>query len=233
MKYNLDSSFHLSRASSEQARHRCLPNRQVPPNPSNSLLIILKLLEGFLDHLLSTIHQEDPLTQIPKAKCWRLEDNDHGLIDLKSWKPRQAGQAVYRVVAIPDPEGPKTLNPIYPHWEAVGGGLCTPHIKSIQLPSQELFDIQHCSHILVVLHTRTRVKISNKKHRIDESTNTILVPADLKVVDLAKALKGSRYISGMYEMSNFLATPLERGACTQTAAELGWKHGTEFTLEFL
>ena len=202
-----------------------------PPSLTSSILIRLKLLEGFLNQLLLTIHQKDPLAEVPKARCWRLEDNDHGLIDLNSWNPRQADQEVYRVIALPVTEDSTMLNPIHPNWAVLGGGMRIPHIKSIQLPSQELFDIQGYSHILVVIHFRLRVKIAKKRHEIEESTNTILIPAELRAIDLVKALKGSRQTTEFSDISDPSNIRMLNSTKVQTAADLGWKHGTELRLE--
>ena len=106
-----------------------------------------------------------------------------------------------------------------------------PHIKSIQLPSQELFDIQGYSHILVVIHFRLRVKIAKKRHEIEESTNTILIPAELRAIDLVKALKGSRQTTEFSDISDPSNIRMLNSTKVQTAADLGWKHGTELRLE--
>jgi hypothetical protein len=231
MKYKLDSSFHLSRASSEQAQHRSSQNRQVPPNLASSILTRLKLLEGFVNHLLSTIRQKDPLTEVPKAKCWRLEDNDHGMINLNSWNPRQANQEVYRVVALLVTENPKILNPIHPEWAVLGEELWTSQIKSVQLPSKEMIDIQDFSHILLVVNCEVKIRTSKKKHRFKESRNTVLVPADFKVRDLVNAFKGSRQMTELGDISDPFNITVLNPTKSQTVADFGWKHGTELRLE--
>lgn len=84
--------------------------------------------------------------------------------------------------------------------------------------------------MLVVVHFRVRVRVSNRKTRINESRKSILIPADLKVVDLVKAFKINGNVSGLFEMSD-LSSSIQTD--TRTAMELGWRHGTELRLEML
>jgi hypothetical protein len=187
-----------------------------------------KLLKAFINHLLFTIYHED-LAEIPKADYWGLEGNEGGFIDLDGWDPRQTRQDVYKVIALPVSSDPRTLNPISTEWAVLGGGSWPPSVKSIQLPSRELFEIRG-PHLLLVIHWRVRVRISNKRTKIEETRNTILIPADLKVIDLIKAFKVGSNVSGFFKISDFNNI---QTTDTRTAAELGWKHGTELRLEML
>jgi hypothetical protein len=60
------------------------------------------------------IHDENSSTEIPIADCWGLEGSEDSFIDLDSWDPRQKGQDVYKVIALPVIGDPGTLSPIYP-----------------------------------------------------------------------------------------------------------------------
>ena len=161
---------------------------------------------------------------------WALEGNGDGFIDLDSWDPRQIRQDVYKVVALPASSDPGTLNPISTQWALPGGGLWPPRVKSIQLPSREIFEVRG-SHLLLVIHWRVKVRVSNRRRKIEESRNTILIPADLKVTDLIKAFNVGGNISGFFEI---LDSPRNiRTTDTRTATDLGWKHGTELRLEIL
>ena len=72
-------------------------------------------------------------------------------------------------------------------------------VKSIQLLSREVFEIRG-SYLLLVIYYRVRVRVSEKKIKIKETRNSILILADLKVVDLMKAFKDIGNISGVFEI---------------------------------
>jgi hypothetical protein len=103
-------------------------------------------------------------------------------------------------------------------------------VKSIQLPSREVFEIRG-SHLLLVIHYRVRVRVSKKKTKIEETRNSVLIPADLKVVDLVKAFKDMGNVSGVFEIPD--SSSNIRTTDARTATELGWRHGTELRLEML
>jgi hypothetical protein len=170
------------------------------------------------------------LTEIPNTDSWGLEDHEHGFVDLDSWDPRQISQDVYKVVALPVGDDSGTLTPIGPQRAVLGEALWPLGVKSIQLPSRKVFEIRE-SHLLLVIHYRVRVKVSKKKRRIDELRNTILIPADLKVVDLVKELKVIGNISGIFEIPD--SSSILQTTDTRTATDLGWRHGTELRLEML
>ena len=179
--------------------------------------------------MLLTLHHDSLSTEIPTTDCWGLEGNEDGFMDLDSWDPRQTNQDAYKVIALPIMSDPATLTPIYPQWAILGGSLLrASRVKFIQLPSQEVFEIRG-SHLLVVVHCQTKVRVSNRRTRIEETRHTILIPANLKVVDLVKKFKVIGNVNGIFEIpdlsSNIQTTD------TRTAMELGWKHGTELRLQ--
>jgi len=206
----------------------------VPPLPSIFLatatqVLTKDLLIAFINRLLSTLHHNSLPTEIPEPGCWGLEDNEKGSMNLDNWDPRKTNLNIYKVVALPSPSDPTTLTPIYPQWAVLGGGsLQTSDVKSIQLPSQEVFEVRG-SHLLIVVYYQLRVRISNRRSRIEEKEHRLLIPADLKVMDLVKAFRAIFYTSRLYEVlnpsSNLQATD------TRTVKELGWRHGTELKLE--
>jgi hypothetical protein len=179
---------------------------------------------------LSTIHHDNSSTEIPNTDYWGLEGNEDGFINLDSWDPRQTSQDVYKVIALPVTSGPGILTPIRPQWAILGGGLWPLRVKSIQLPSREVFEIRG-SHLLLVIHYRVRVRVSKKKTKIEETRNSVFIPADLKVVDLVKAFKDMGNVSGVFEIPD--SSSNIRTTDARTATELGWRHGTELRLEML
>jgi hypothetical protein len=185
-------------------------------------------LKAFINYLLSTIHH-DNLTEIPITDRWGLKGNEDGFIDLDKWDPRQASQDVYKVIALPVTSGPGILTPIHPQWANLGG-LWLSRVKSIQLPSQEVFEIRE-SHLLLVIHYQVRVKVSKKRTKIVETRNSVLIPADLKVVDLVKTFRVMGNVSGVFEIPD--SSSNIRTTDTRTATDLGWRHGTELRLEML
>ena len=179
--------------------------------------------------MLLTLHHDSLLTEIPTTDCWGLEGNEDGFMDLDSWDPRQTNQNVYKVIALPTMSDPTTLTPIYPQWAILGGSLLrTSRVKFIQLPSQEVFEIRG-SHLLIVVHCQTKVRVSNRRTRIEETRHTILIPVDLKVVDLVKKFTVIGNVSGIFQIPDLSSNI--RTTDTRTAMELGWKHGTELRLE--
>jgi ssDNA-binding replication factor A large subunit len=69
-----------------------------------------------------------------------------------------------------------------------------------------------------------RVRVSKKKTKIEETQNSLLIPADLKVVDLVKAFKVTGNVSGLFEIPE--SSRNIQTTDTRTATELGWRHGT-------
>ena len=49
-----------------------------------------------------------------------------------------------------------------------------------------------------------KVKVSNKRSKIMEIRNSILIPADLKVVDLVKAFESNGNVSGVFKIPDSL-----------------------------
>lgn len=153
-------------------------------------------------------------------------------MNLDSWDPRQANVNVYKVIALPVMSDPATLTSIYPQSSILGGGswLQTSSVKSIQLPSKEIFEIQG-SHLLIVVHRQVKVRVSNRKSRTEETKHGVLIPSDLKVGDLVKAFQVIGKAARLFEIPD-----LSSKLCTtdtRTAMELGWRHGTELRLDIL
>ncbi|MCJ1318102.1 hypothetical protein MMC15_003429 [Xylographa vitiligo] len=196
----------------------------------NPYLLGFKLLKAFVNHLLSTIHHDNPSTEIPNADCWGIKGNEDSFIDLDRWDPRQIIQDVYKVIALPVTGDSGLLTPIHPQWAILGEGLWPLRVKSIQLPSREVFEIRG-SHLLLVIHYRVKVRVSKKRTKIEETRNSVLIPADLKVVDLVKPFKVMGNISGIFEIPD--SSSNIRTTDTRTATDLGWRHGTELRLEML
>lgn len=149
---------------------------------------------------------------------------------MNRWDPRQSSQDVYKVISLPVIGDPGILAPIHPQWAILGEGLWHSRIKSIQLPSQEVFKIGE-SHLLLVIHLRVKVKVSKKHKKIEQKKDNVLIPADLKVVDLVEAFKVIGKVTDVFEIptnSNNIQTK-----DTRTAKDLGWRHGTELRLEML
>ncbi|KAI9779638.1 MAG: hypothetical protein M1839_007303 [Geoglossum umbratile] len=182
---------------------------------------------GFLIPPPPSIFQASATQALTKAG---LKGNGDGFIDLGGRDPRQTGQDVYKLIALPVMSDPRTLTPIYPQWATLGGGLRPSRVKSIQLPGREVFEIQG-SHLLLVIRCRVKVRVSNRKTKIEETRNSILIPADLKVVDLVKAFNVIGNVSGVFEVPDSLSNIQTRD--TRTTTDLGWRHGTELTLEML
>ncbi|KAG9229342.1 hypothetical protein BJ875DRAFT_200917 [Amylocarpus encephaloides] len=128
----------------------------IPPLPkfflvSATEVLTKALLKDFINRLLSTIHPGD-LIEIPKTDCWGLKGNGDAFIDLNAWNPRQTRQDVYKVIALPSSSDPNILNPISTQWALLAeGGSWPPRVKSIQLPSREVFEVRG-PHLLVVIH---------------------------------------------------------------------------------
>ena len=135
------------------------------------------------------------------------------------------------MIALPVSSDPETLNPISTQWAVLGGGgSWPPRVKSIQLPSREVFEFRG-PHLLLVIHWRVKVRVSNRRTKIEETSNNILIPADLKVIDLIKAFKVGGNVSGFFEIPDSSRNIQTTDA--RTATELGWKHGTQLRLEIL
>jgi hypothetical protein len=134
------------------------------------------------------------------------------------------------VIALPVMGDPGTLTPIYPQWAILGGGLWPLRVKSILLLSREVFEIRGL-YLLLVINYRVRVRVFNRRTKIKETRNSVLIPVDLKVVDLVKLFKVMGNISGIFEIPD--SSSNIRTTDTRTATDLGWTHGTELRLEML
>ena len=53
-----------------------------------------------------------------------------------------------------------------------------------------------------MIHYRVRVRVSKNKKKIEETRNSVLIPVDMKVVDLVKAFKTIGNVSGVFEISD-------------------------------
>ena len=53
---------------------------------------------------------------------------------------------------------------------------------------------------MLVIHYRVKVRVSNRKTKIEERRHSILILADLKVVDLVKAFTVIGNVSGVFEI---------------------------------
>jgi hypothetical protein len=73
-----------------------------------------KLLKSFINQLLSTIHHDDSLKEIPTPDYWSPEVSEDGFIELDSWDPPQTSRDVYKVIALLVMSDPGTPTPIYP-----------------------------------------------------------------------------------------------------------------------
>lgn len=85
--------------------------------------------------------------------------------------------------------------------------------------------------MLLVIYCRVKIRVSNRKTKIEEIKNSVLIPADLKVVDLVKPFKVMENLSGIFEIPD--SSSNIRTTDTRTATDLGWRHGTELRLEML
>lgn len=159
-----------------------------------------------------------------------MEGNEDGFIDLGSWDSRLKSQDVYKVIALPVTSDLGILTSIYSQWAVLRGGLCASRVKSIQLSSREVFEVRG-SHLLIVIHCRVKVRVSNRRTKIEETSNNILILADLKMVDLMKAFKVMGNVSRVFEIPDSSSNIQTRD--TRTATNLDWRHGTELRLEML
>jgi hypothetical protein len=66
------------------------------------------------------------------------------------------------VIALPVTSDLGILTLVRPQWAILEEGLWPLRIKSIQLLSREVFEIQG-PHLLLVIYYRVRVKVSKKK----------------------------------------------------------------------
>jgi len=89
--------------------------------------------------------------------------------------------------------------------------------------------------MLLVIHYRVKIASFSYGRRrqtvysFEDRKITLFIPADMKVVDLVKALKSIGDISGIFEIPDSLRDIQIRD--TRTATDLGWKHGTELRLD--
>ena len=82
-----------------------------------------------------------------------------------------------------------------------------------------------------MIHYQVRVKVSKERSKIEETQNSVLIPADLKVVDLVKAFREMGNVSGVFEIPD--SSRNIRTTDARTATDLGWRHGTELRLDML
>ena len=98
--------------------------------------------------------------------------------------------------------------------------------KSFMLPVGDTFLLKSDSHVLLVLHCQTRVKISNKKRRVDKTHHSILVPIGYTVQDVLKLIR-NRPINGIYHEPEGESVLFD----SRALSELGWTNGTVLRLE--
>jgi hypothetical protein len=193
-------------------------------------------LKTFINELLSNIHEDKLSMETPSPDCWGIKGNEDSFIDLNSWNPRKTVPEIYKVIALPTVIALPAvgnlgiLTPINPQWAALGGGFWPSRIKSIRLPSNEIFDVQG-SHLMVVIHYRVKIKIVNKPARFEDVKHSMLIPANLKVAELAKAFSvNGRIVSRLIEIPETSNKIIKTDI--RTATDLGWKQGTELRIEY-
>jgi hypothetical protein len=67
-----------------------------------------------------------------------------------------------------------------------------------------------------VIHYRVRVRVFKNKKKIKEIRNSVLIPADIKIVDLMKAFKTINNISGVFKIPDSLSNIRTTDARTAT-----------------
>lgn len=187
-----------------------------------------KLLKEFINGILATIRKRNhPSTEIPSTNHWGLKADDDGFIDLDSWNPRLEGKKFYRVMDLPPSSESKAIDPICTTWTIFGEGIST----SIQLSSRVILEIPQSS-LLIMMSYDKKVKSSKKKSTLEGKKHCVLIPADLKVIDLVKAFQFVGNISGIIGGS---ANALEvlQITDTRTAKDLNLKNGTELVLQLI
>ncbi|KAI9830638.1 MAG: hypothetical protein M1819_005448 [Sarea resinae] len=175
-------------------------------------------------NLLSKLNHEYPILDTPSPGFWKMKKN--GIEeDLNEWNPHQL-DSDKPLLIISNVE--KSLVPIeFIRPTQDGRPWAWAHeMRSFQLPSHVVFELQGDSHMLLVLRCQIKVKLSKKQRKIHETSHSILVPAEYGVAEVLALVRASA-VSGVFEEPN----PNDLRKDNRSARELGWKHGTTLRLE--
>lgn len=99
-------------------------------------------------------------------------------------------------------------------------------MTSVHFSDRDAFVLEGYNHVLVVLRCQTKLKISNKKKRIEETSHTVFILTTYTVQDLLRLIRASNVCSVFVESHE---DNLRWSG--SSASELGWQHGTVLRLE--
>lgn len=181
-----------------------------------------------MDGLLTELAHQYPTTVSPQPGVWKLV-RDNADVHLDKWDPPslELDKALFVTSKI------ITSNTIITSTTAMRNGSWTwgNGLMSVCFPDRDAFLLKGYDHILVVLRCQTRVKISKKQKRIEETSHTVFIPMAYTVQDLLGLIQASK-VSGIFvgsQEDKSKEDNLRWGG--SSAGELGWGHGTVLRLE--
>lgn len=172
--------------------------------------------------LLELAHQY-PTTSSPQHDRWKILKDDVD-IDLDKWNPLAVEHDAVLIVV----SNFINVHPSIANATDISNGSWTwcGTLMSFTVPDRHAILLESHSHILVVLHCLTKVKTSNKKKKVAETSHSILIPTTFKVHDLLRLVRADN-VSGVFVENQ--EEDLRRS--NLSASGLGWTHGTVLRLE--
>jgi hypothetical protein len=145
--------------------------------------------------------------------------------DLNKWNPHNLKRDMPMII-VSNIE--TSLEPITttPSTRNTSSWAWAKETRSFGLPADVAFELQGGSHLLLVLRCQTKVKISNRQKRNEETVHNIWIPANYGISEVMKLVRASS-INSVYDESNQNDLQMDK----RSARELGWKHGTTLRLE--
>ncbi|ELR06354.1 hypothetical protein GMDG_07944 [Pseudogymnoascus destructans 20631-21] len=201
---------------------RILPH-EILFTPTLGDIMSKQQLRNYVDGLLEELAHQYPTTISPQPGVWKLV-RDNADVDLDKWDPcsLEVDKALFITSNI------KTSRAIVASTTATRNGPWTwdNGMMSVHFPDRDAFVLEGYNHILVVLRCQTKLKISNKKKRIEETSHTVFIPTTYTVQDLLRLIQASN-VCGVFVESH--KDNLRWSG--SSASELGWQHGTVLRLE--
>ena len=183
-----------------------------------------------MDNILLNAQNNFPRKDLPEPGYWKLEDSQHKLVSLDKWNSYDADKMMYTVLPTLLPGHPVSD---FPHLSQAflgsGSWRRISDLRSFQLSPYQCLEVRGQSHLLIVIHCRGKVRLPNKKKRIEESRHEFLIATQTSISDLVAGLQTTNGTGTLFivpETSNGLKLTDNR-----IVAELGWAHGTELRLE--
>lgn len=143
-----------------------------------------------MDNILLNAQNNFPRKDLPEPGHWELEDSQHKLVSLDKWNSYDADKMVYIVLPMLLPGHSVSDFPHLPQ-ATLGSGSWRQisDLRLFQLSLYQCLEVRGQSHLLIVISCQGKVRLSNKKKRVEESRHEFLIATQTRISDLVVGLQ--------------------------------------------